>query len=356
LASDFAAIYFPAQDPSHLGNAYSHDKTLDPWGRASRSAPLDILVCSLSVCRLQYGDASVLHILIQTLLFYLILYWAMRRLEIDRYFLMTASFANLCLFLTPVGLSWMERGQFSLYVASAYLLLMMGFITKEPTPVALAALLAFVKWTSFPASFVILAVFLVNSKNLIELKQRLFLTGVFCLTLAMLLLVPAAFASGTGSFLQGLLNQEMHDEPTGLSLLKYAPPLVVKLLPLILVVFGAFVARRERGSLMRLIPYAIGVAAMLIVYPTKANDYSVPTLLGFIPLMLLWMRQPDLQRGALAAAAAFVFALFLLVASFSVQLTHSLDLVVTIYIAFAVCFLVGPSLASSWLYAPATMT
>jgi hypothetical protein len=344
IGSDFAQVYFPAQATSQLQDAYIKDKTLDPWARPSRYAPAVILLCSATICRLDFGYASLLNMLVQLALFFFILYWALGVLNVRHQFLPSAVFVMVALFLTPVGLSWFERGQFSLYVAASYVLLMLGLITKRPALVALAALLAFVKWTAFPAIAIIFVVYLLNSKNLHELKFGLFNLGVFIAITAALCLIPILFARGTGVFLSGLVAQELRDNPTGLSLLKYVPRSVVKLLPLLLIVIGYVLARKTKREFTHLIPYALGVAALMLLYPTRANDYSVPILLGFVPLMIYWAGEQTPPEQLPARALLGAYFLFIMVASFSTRLTHSIPATMAIYLVFSAVLLASPLL------------
>lgn len=125
LAADFAQIYFPAQDESI--SAYT-EETLDPWGRPSRYAPVLHELCRLTICNLSYGPASAVHLLVQSILFFVSFLYAFVILDIRKYALLGIFVLNVCLFLSPVGLSSFERGQFSLYVALSYLWLFLGLI------------------------------------------------------------------------------------------------------------------------------------------------------------------------------------------------------------------------------------
>ena len=117
--------HFPALEFSSLSRNYETGY-LDPWGRPSRYAPFIHYVCAVSFCKLDYGQASLLHMLVQTGLFFFFFVMTFKILEIESDLWMGLAATMLFLFVTPAGLSWFERGQFSLYVALAYLLLMVG--------------------------------------------------------------------------------------------------------------------------------------------------------------------------------------------------------------------------------------
>jgi hypothetical protein len=346
IGSDFAQVYFPAQNVSRLQDAFDPHRTLDPWRRPSRYAPLVIVACAASLCRLDFGQACFLHMLLQILLLYAVLYWAFWLLGIRKYFLASLLFVNICLFLTPVGLTWFERGQFSLYLASSYTVLVLGLVKRNPALMAAAALLAFIKWTSFPAVFVILAVYLVSSRSLAELKSNLFLVSIFGAVTGALLMVPALFTRGADTFVQGLLAQEFQDLPKGVSLLRYVPRVAVKLLPLAVILVGYINVRSKIGSLDWLVPYSAGVVTIMLVYPTRAYEYGLPTVLGFLPLLLFWTSQVGSERNITRYALVCAFLLFVLVASFSTRLVPSLFVLVQIYVVFALLLMLSPLLLS----------
>jgi hypothetical protein len=119
----------------------------------------------MTLCRLKYSYASLLNEFIQIVLFLLALYLAFRPLGVSGYFLPCLLFVNCSLFLTPAGLIWFERGQFSLYVAISYLFVSLGFLKRNVLLIVLGALSAFVKWTAFPFFAVVLAIFVLKPGN-----------------------------------------------------------------------------------------------------------------------------------------------------------------------------------------------
>jgi hypothetical protein len=170
LAADLAQIYFPSQDISKLVDGYYVETTSDPWQRPSRYAPFVHFACAMTICRLPYGYAGFAHGVIQIVLFLAGIGFAFRELQIKKYVLPwhICSFV-FCLFLTPSGLSWFERGQFSLYGALSYLWLFLGILKERKDFMVLSALFAFIKWTAFPYLFLVfLRVFsgVVSSKGL----------------------------------------------------------------------------------------------------------------------------------------------------------------------------------------------
>jgi hypothetical protein len=173
---------------------------------------------------------------------------------------------------------------------------------------------AFVKWTSLPFMFVILALDLVSSKNLNELKRSVFFGGLFAVVFV---LFSLPFYNATRAYLTGLYQQELTLHGEGLSLMIFLPRTFVKLLPFMLIIPGWLAARRLRKAHLLLVPFFAGAAILLITYPTLSYDYSVPVLLGFIPLMIAWAQLPSASSGPVSAIVMIIFFIFLLGVSFS---------------------------------------
>jgi hypothetical protein len=348
IGSDFAQVYFPAQDAGHMENAFDTGKTLDPWRRPSRYAPAVILACAATLCRFDFGVACLLHIVLQLGLLYGLLYWSSRKLGVSDYALPGIFFANACLFLTPVGLSWFERGQFSLYIAASYLLLIIGLLKKRPAWIAAAAVLAFIKWTSFPAIFIILAVYLLSVRSRGELKANALLVSVFAGVTLALLLVPAVFTKGADTFVRGLLLQELEDMPRGATLLRYVPRLVVKLLPAGAILLGGLATLARRNDADWLVPYAAGAVSIMLVYPTRAYEYGLPSVLAWLPLLAYWVRQARRSEMPIRLAVAVGFILFIVAASFSTRLLPSLLAVVQLYMGISLVYMLYPAILGLW--------
>jgi hypothetical protein len=313
LAVDFAQIYFPSRYVDRLRDNYETGE-LDPLQRPSRYAPLLAIICSVSLCRLEYGPASLLHMVIQLAVFLGCLGVVLRALKMGRLFLPALLVANIALFLTPAGLSWFERGQFSLYAAAGYLLLLAGLLRGEPKLVLAAAPLAFIKWTSLPYLPVAFSILLFAGTGAAERKRILVLGAAFASTFAILTLAtPVASVH----FLQGLLEQESTAIPGGISLAKVLPLPLAKLLPVPLIALGYLHVRSTRRRKEALIPFLAGSAVLMQTYPTLAYDYNMPVLLGVLAPILYWGSLPNTglpRPGRRLIEYAF---LLLLLASYS---------------------------------------
>jgi hypothetical protein len=263
---------------------------LDPLQRPSRYAPLLHYLCSITICKLDYGIASLLHIAIQGLLFYAVFVFSFKVLKIEKYIFFGLLLANAYLFLTSAGLSWFERGQFSVYIGIGYLLMLLGFIKKNSLLVLLSILFAFIKWTSFPYILVVLCVYILNSNSLVDGKKAVLLSGACLLIVVFLCLL---FPDQSLNFLKGLYDQERFGLPGGISLTNFLPVWMVKFLPIPLIILGYMHVKINHNVIERSIPFLAGAAIIMLTYPTMAFEYNLPSLLGFIPLIIYWVKLPN---------------------------------------------------------------
>ena len=314
LALDFAQIYFPSKAFNDLSKNYRIGE-YDPFDRPSRYPPFFHYLCAISYCRLDYGPASLAHLYIQLLLFYMAFTSAFFILKITRHLPLGILLVSAGLFLTPAGLSWFERGQFSLYVAMAYLFVILGVLKRQPLFFLLGGLFAFIKWTSFPTIFVILATFLIASGNFRRFKENVYLVSPFVVIILLLLVI---FPKNSYYFIQGLYRQETLAQPGGFSLVKILPVGFIKLLPFALIVLGSVHVRKYAGNMAECLAFFTGVGILMLLYPTLVFEYGVSTLFGFIPLIMYWveLRATD-GRAIPRSAMKYIFFVFLLAASYS---------------------------------------
>jgi len=335
LAVDFAQIYFPVRNTAEL--AYTK-QTLDPFGRPSRFAPLVHHACAWTICRLDYGPASVAHVAIQYLVFLASLCAAFRILDAQRFLPAGLLLANACLFLLPVGLAWMERGQFSLYVAAAYLWLIVGMVKRSSAALVLSVVLAYAKLTSVPFMMVGFGVSLASLRGE---ALRWGIRMVVVLTVVLGMLFAVYFQEGV-LFLRGALRQEYLGSPEGLTMLDVGPRFLVKTMPFIFLAAGVVLARRRWPDLAAGFPFLVGAAIILTLYPTKAYDYSVPSLLGFIPLLCWWAGLPGNSARAHAPVFVWGYVVFVVLTSLSgTELINHLfaDNLIVVYLAFGALFI-----------------
>ena len=342
IAADFAQIYFPSRNLSLP--AYTREST-DPWHRPSRYAPVLHKICAATICKLDYGPASALHILIQLTLFYVSFLYVFKILHIGRHVIFGITLANACLFLTPVGLSWFERGQYTLYVSIGYLWLFLGLMHRNYFYIVVSAIFSYIKLTSLPFVFVVLCLRLIYSRNRETLMQGLKLSMVYGVTTLLLFMVN--FDDGV-DFLSGVYTQEIRSSPDGISMAFVLPTYVIKGLPLLLVALGYALALRCKRNYISVYPFLIGACILLLLYPTKAYDYNIPSLLIFIPFTIWWAGLPQHQPGHSAQFIKQLFFLFLIVSScltiMNPQQSANSHLV---FLGFGTIFILAPFFSST---------
>lgn len=336
LAADFAQVYFPAQEFSALSDNYETG-VFDPWWRPSRYAPVIHYICAVTICRLDYGYASFIHMLVQLILFYLFYVMAFKMLEIEKDLPLGLAITSLFLFATPAGVSWFERGQFSLYVGLSHLLLIVGLIKNRLPLIVLSAFLGYVKWTSFPFLFVILAIYWLGAQNA---KDVIGNTQKVLTYLLVILALSLAFQSRFLHFIEGLYWQEIHAQPEGISLTRLLPATLVKWLPLALIFIGYLHLRRSEQGFAGLPVVLTGMGILMLTYPTIAHEYNLPSLFGFIPLIFHWAKPSTLLRQIVK----YSFLSFILLASFSNYFKPAIHEsgVLIGYLAAAILFLALP--------------
>lgn len=329
LAADFAQVYFPARADEPIAHAYRRASSLDPWTRHSRFAPLVHAACGWTVCLLPYGWASLAHLGLQLALLGYTLVRARALLALPRESLPTMlAVATACLCLAPVGLAFLERGQWSVYVGLSYCWLLLGLLLDRPRYVVAAAALAFLKWTSLPFTCVVFGAWVLSGRSIDECRRRARPALIFGATFAALFVcLPEAGLA----FFDGVQRQELSSRSNGLSLVLFLPRPVVKLWPLALAAIGAIGLRGRAPNDPALAPFAAGTAILLLGYPTIAHDYSVPSLLGFLPLVAHWARTGALPErwGGLVSAG---FGVFLVLVSWSTEVFGSQPAVVAAYV------------------------
>jgi hypothetical protein len=336
LAADFAQVYFSSQEFSSLTKNYETGY-LDPWGRPSRYPPAVHYLCSITICKLDYGYASLLHLSIQILLFYLFFIMAFKLLNVESDLWTGILLITFFLFVTPAGLSFIERGQFSLYVAISYLLLIIGLLKNNTLLIIASALFAYIKWTAFPFLVVIIVIHWLNAKNMKDIISNTQKALVYFLIILTLSLV---FRSKFLHFLDGLYLQEINALPEGISITNLLPTHFAKWIPLILMLLGCLYLHKSKLGFTDLIPFFAGAGILMNTYPTIAHEYNIPNLYSFIPLIFYWARQPSRFNITLK----LLFLVFIFLGSYTNYFKPTINETVTLigYLMIAVVFMLTP--------------
>jgi hypothetical protein len=315
--ADFSQVYTSALALRHGESAYrtKSSQFADRFGRAPGYPPLmNWIAVPLSL--LDYTDALLIYTalaLLSLLVATTLLLWkAGLGQHIGRVVL-----AQSCLyFLTPIGLTHLERGQFdSLVAAAAALCVGCVFLTGNTLAVAAASgFLGALKWTSvaFLGCFSLLG-FLLGSGR----KRWSFF------------LVPSVMLLGTLPFWQELVDYwrtiriyEIEATPYGLTLQHFLPRWLARSLPIAmtLIIAGLSLIRfrspTDRALILQRIsvPFAIALMNLAVCFGTLSYEYHTVATLGMIPVLVIWTRRAQGVPNWLKASTCAAFGLFLLVA------------------------------------------
>ena len=260
------------------------------------------------------------------------------------------------LLLTPIGLAYLERGQFDLYVGACYLLVFTYLFTPRLSLVLVAGVLAAVKWTALPwLGALALFVLVVGPRG----SRRLWLFAAPLIALASFLLLPDT------RFIEDLRYWEQSMRPQGVSFAHLAsiahltsiahlasiahlvPPRIGKILPILTVLFVAGVLRWRRRQPERdaalqatAAPLGLALAIQAAAFGTVSFEYRAVSLLGLVPALAIWVERAEGVSTVLKAATFAGFGLFLVVAFRLHNLTGGLrlDMMVLTYLAASMGF------------------
>jgi hypothetical protein len=250
--------------------------------------------------------------------------------------------AQFCLyFLTPIGLTCLERGQFDSLVATAGALCAgCIFLTGSTWAVALlSGFLGALKWTSaaFLGCYALLGFLLSSGRR----RWSFFL-------------IPVVMVVGTLSFWPELVKYwrtiqvyEIDAQPYGLTLQYYLPRTLARMVPvamtLVAVALGWICSRSavERTLVLRQIsaPFAIALMNVAVCFGTLSYEYHTVATLGMMPGLVIWTRRADGLPNWLKASTCAAFGLFLIVAFRTYGFgALSPQQMTAIYIGFALLF------------------
>lgn len=220
------------------------------------------------------------------------------------------------LFLTPIGVTHIERGQFDILVAAALMFAVsMAYLPRFPAVLGVAAgLLGALKWTSLP--------------GLGGFTGMAFLCGprarrwTYVVVPVVLAVATFSFWSGVQEYRQVVFGYEVNRAPEGVTLRYFLPllpakglaPAVVALLLLLLYVAGPSAASRGRLFAALSLPYALLLTTLSVVFGTISYEYRAVTLLGMMPPLVMWLVQETQAGTRVKAVTAGVFAVFLIIA------------------------------------------
>ena len=243
------------------------------------------------------------------------------------------------LFATPIGLSYLDRGQYDLYVAASYVLVFAYLFRPRPSLVLAAGLLAAVKVTALPLLGALALFMLIAGPRG---SRRFWLLAAPLVAVASFLLLPDP------RLIEHLRYWETAPKPEGASFAYAMPAKIGKALPILTALIVAGVLRwRHRspepdGALARsAAPLALALAIEGAAVGTVSWEYRAVSLLGLVPALAIWAERAAGVPPGVKAGTVVGFALFLVAALHVHNLTQALRperVVVWVYLAAAVIF------------------
>ena len=245
-------------------------------------------------------------------------------------------------FLTPIGLTYLERGQFDALVATAAALCVACvFQPRRSWLLASAAgLLGALKWTSV----IFLGCFSLVGFILIPGRKR----WSFALVPAVMLLGTLPFWPGLVEYWKTIRVYEIDAIPYGLTLQHFFPRTVARLIPVVATLMIAGAARyryrseADRSLILRSIsaPFAIALMNLSVCFGTLSYEYHTVATLGMIPGLVLWTMKaeevPDWVKRTVCLA--FASSLVITFRTFGLGGTLRPETLTAIYVAGAIIF------------------
>jgi hypothetical protein len=341
--ADFSQVYTSALALRHGESAYRPKSAAfrDRFGRKPGLPPLtNWLYVPLSL--LPYGAALMTHTVLSICLLLGIAFFVLGEAGLGR------QRASVCLailglyFLTPIGLTHLERGQFDLLVAAAVLACVSCLLLPggHPGLAVAAGFLGAMKWTAAPFLLCFCAVGFVSADR----RKR---WDFFVVSMVMLL-TTLAFGPALKEYWPTIQKFEIGAKPFGLTLQNFLPRWVARgVLPMVTLATAALVRIDGRSTAGRArlfeslgVPFALALACLSICFGTLSYEYHTVTLLGLIPAVVVWTsREPGVSRRCKVVTCG-VFGTFLCIAFRAFMLSFFSPVIMTaVYVAAALLFL-----------------
>jgi hypothetical protein len=335
--ADFSQVYTSAQALRHGQSAYQSREFADRFGRPSGYPPLtNWLYVPLTF--LPYWAALVMHVMLSLGALAAVTVLTLRAAGLAPLVVPALLTQGALFFLTPAGVTHLERGQFDLLAATACALMLASLaIPGRTLLLAIAAgLVGALKWTAVPFIGAFAAVALVS-------------TGRWAFAAAPLALATATFAFWTGlhEYWHTIQVYELEAPAFGLTLQHFLPRLLTKAAPAVaaaaLTLVLLWKGGRSRAARFAAAapPFALALGNLTICFATVSYEYHSVTSLGLIPALLVWVSQADAVPRAVRAAVAASYGLFLVVVFRTLDAAVTLDprSLTILYAIFAVIFL-----------------
>lgn len=354
---DFSQVYTSALALRHGESAYfpARPEFADRFGRPAGYPPLTNWLYTPAAA-LPYYEALVLHTVLWLVAFMVTSGGVLWAAGLSRYapWLWLAQLALY--FLTPIGFTHFERGQFDFIVAIACALCMAcTFVqTRFFVLAAIVGFLGTLKWTSaaFLGCFCVFSFFLSTSPR----RWAFFLIPV------LMVLGTLAFWSEVREYWHSIEVFELNAKPRGNTFQHLLPRSWTKALPVLgTVIVGGLTlllarSREDRTRLLSAtsVPFALMLMNLAICFGTVSYEYHTVSTLGLLPGLVIWSEREPLVPRWLKASSCALVVVFLAVAFRTFQFRGPFDGVAMTkaYAVFTLLFF-GVSVAAAVLSARA---
>jgi hypothetical protein len=318
LGADFSQVYYAASAIRHGDAPYAprHAEFRDRLGRRPNYPPFTNHVY-VPLTFLSYPDALVVHTLAGLVIFLGLTLFVLGRLGL-RHHAVGLILATLLLVLqTPIGFSHIERGQFDLFVASSFLLVASSIYVGSAALAftAVGACFGALKWTAVP---VLLAFSLAGLVASTTVRRRL----AYWAIPVVLGLSAMVFASELRDYWPSVQHYELQGGAVGMSLEHLLPSAGAKAVPILSVLgfLALFLLRTRRDSDPAIVlqavavPFGLAVALQSLCMFRIAYEYRAVALLGFLPVVVIWMERATSVRWGLRMVGGILVGVFFVLA------------------------------------------
>ncbi|MBF0594299.1 MAG: hypothetical protein HQL22_04960 [Candidatus Omnitrophica bacterium] len=281
---DFKPVYVASKKFINFNNPNIYNKEIFGCPHQNRYPPLLYFLYNKTFCNFSFPTATLLHLFSQILLlvlasFYILCYYNLAIMIIP----VTVIYCAV-LFLTPIGLFWLERGQFDIYVALSIMFFLFAAIESKSPFFALSAIFMSLKPTIFPFYIQAFIVYLAFNWNLEKLKH---LAIFISLILVTLIIFPNCWMPYLLSCIDYQTNYSSH-----ITLIKTFPALLLTfLLAINLTAYltSLFVNRNKNILQNTFLPYMSSICVLSLSLASINFEYRIIALLGFIPMIFVWL-------------------------------------------------------------------
>ncbi|MBF0489456.1 MAG: DUF2029 domain-containing protein [Candidatus Omnitrophica bacterium] len=282
FALDFAGVYYRAKNFDR-GDIYTN-RNYDILGRPLLYSPIICYLYSKTFCKLPYSTAVLFHIFFQCILLLIATYLVLRYYKLELLIIPFILIYSILLFLTPVGLSWFERGQFEIYPALAILFFMFAVQESKGYAFVISAIFASLKWTLAPFFIQAFVIYFFLSRDKDKIK--------FCLMFAAVIVLTLVFFPYYLKDYLTILTQAQSFSAEGISLVSRMPSYVISLIPLI--TLGVYLIPlclnyKRIKSHNTFLPYMTSLVTINMLLPSITYEYRIVCLIGFLPMTIPWV-------------------------------------------------------------------